>query len=74
MSPIEFKLYEAMSEEGLSPIPPFCLEGYYVDFAFLKSRVAVEADGAAYHEGDRRQRDRKQDWILRRRGFDDTTR
>ncbi len=69
MSPIEFKLNEAMRREGLSPIPQFCVEGYHVDFAFPKIRVAVEADGAAYHEGDRRQRDRKRDWILHRRGW-----
>ena len=69
MSPIEVKLYEAMSREGLSPTPQFCVEGYYEDFAFPKSRLAVEADGAAYHEGERRQRDRKRDWILRRRGW-----
>ncbi len=69
MSPIEVKLYEAMSRAGLSPTPQFSVEGYHVDFAFPKSRLAVEADGAAYHEGDRRRRDRKRDWILRRRGW-----
>ncbi len=69
MSPIEVKLYEAMSREGLSPTPQFMVEGYYVDFAFPKSRLAVEADGAEYHKGERRQRDRKRDWILRRRGW-----
>lgn len=69
MSPIEIKLYEAMTQEGLSPVPQYCVEGYFVDFAFPKKRVAVEADGAEYHQGARRQRDRKRDWILRRRGW-----
>lgn len=69
MSPIEFKLYEAMRREGLSPIPQFCIQGYYVDFAFPESRVAVEADGAAYHGSEHRQRDRQRDWVLRRHGW-----
>jgi len=69
MSPIEFQLYDAMCREGLSPIPQFCISGYYVDFAFPDVWVAVEADGAAYHDASRRQRDRKRDWILRRAGW-----
>lgn len=67
MSPIEAKLYEAMSQEGLLPIPQHCVEGYFVDFAFPREKLAVEADGADYHQGARRQRDRKRDWILRTR-------
>jgi len=69
MSPIEVKLYNAMRREGLSPIPQFCIEGYFVDFAFPEARVAVEADGAAYHKGERRERDRRRDWVLRRHGW-----
>jgi len=69
MSPIEVTLYEAMRREGLSPLPQFYIQGYYVDFAFPDVGVAVEADGAAYHEGVRQQRDRKRDWILRRAGW-----
>ena len=69
MSPIEVALYEAMRREGLSPFPQFYIQGYYVDFAFPDVGVAVEADGAAYHEGLRQQRDRKRDWILRRAGW-----
>ena len=34
MSPIEAQLYEAMRAEGLSPVPQFCISGYFVDFAF----------------------------------------
>src|SRR6267143_5959371 len=69
MSPIEAQLYEAMHAEGLSPIPQYCISGYFVDFAFPDVWVAVEADGAAYHEGARLQRDHKRDWILRRAGW-----
>ena len=69
MSPIEHKLYEAMLKEGLAPVPQHCIEGYYADFAFPDVRLAVEADGAAFHEGERRQRDRKRDWIIGRAGW-----
>ena len=64
ISPIESRLYEAMIREGLSPVPQLCIEGYYADFAFPDVRLAVEADGAAYHEGDRRQRDWKESCML----------
>src|SRR2546427_12398639 len=69
MSPIEVALYDAMRREGLAPFPQFYIQGYYADFAFPDVRVAVEADGAAYHEGVRHERDRKRDWILRRAGW-----
>src|SRR5256886_10091178 len=69
MSPIEVALYDAMRREGLSPFPQFYIQGYYADFAFPDVRVAVEADGAAYHEGVRHEQDRKRDWILGRAGW-----
>ena|SRR5690349_2361350 len=69
MSPIEVSLYDAMQREGLSPFPQFYIQGYYVDFAFPDVGVAVEADGAAYHEGVRHEHDRKRDWILGRAGW-----
>ena len=65
MSPIEFKLYMAMRREGLSPMPQFRIERYIVDFAFPDFKLAVEADGAAYHSGERHDRDRKRDWRLK---------
>src|SRR5256886_7163139 len=69
MSLIEVALYDAMHREGLSPFPQFYIHGYYVDFAFPDVGLAVEADGAAYHEGVRHEHDRKRDWILGRAGW-----
>ncbi len=54
MSPIESRLYEAMRIEGLAPTAQYCVSGYYVDFAFPEVRLAIEADGAAYHDGEDR--------------------
>jgi very-short-patch-repair endonuclease len=65
MSPIEAKLYEAMCREDLSPVPQFRIEDYIADFAFPDVKIAIEADGAAFHTGERRERDRKRDWRLR---------
>ena len=69
MSPIEVKLYEAMRQAGLSPVPQYPIEGYIVDFAFPDVALAIEADGAAYHAEDRRERDRKRDGVIRRHGW-----
>ncbi len=69
MSPIELKLYKAMQREGLAPVPQLMIEGYVTDFAFPDIRLAIEADGVEYHSGDRRERDRKRDWILRKHGW-----
>jgi len=67
MSPIELKLYEALRSEGLSPVPQYPVEGYIVDFAFPELRLAIEADGATFHDGERREHDRKRDWTLKYR-------
>ena len=69
MSPIEIELYDAMRKEGLSPNPQFRIEAYYVDFAFPDVKLAIEADGAAYHSDDRKERDRKRDGFLWSRGW-----
>ena len=69
MSPIEAQLYKAMTAEGLVPTPQFCVQGYFVDFAFPDICYAVEADGAAYHSGDAKVRDNKRDWILKNNGW-----
>jgi very-short-patch-repair endonuclease len=69
MSPIEHRLYIAMLNEGLSPIPQFQIEGYIADFAFPDVRLLVEADGFAYHSGDRKKRDNKRDYVLGRHGW-----
>jgi len=69
LSPIEFQLYEEMRRDGLLPFLQYCIEGYFVDFAFPDVRVAVEADGVAYHCGERYARDRKRDWVIQRAGW-----
>ena len=38
-----------------------------MDFAFPDLKLAIEADGATFHDGERRERDQKRDWILKNR-------
>lgn len=69
MSPIEIKLYEALRQEGLDPIPQYYVQGYYADFAFPDVRILVEADGAVHNAVAQHEHDRKRDWILTRQGW-----
>ena len=69
LSPIEFKLYEEMRREVLLPFLQYCIEGYFVDFAFPDVCIAVEADGAAYHSGERYTRDKKRDRVIQHAGW-----
>jgi very-short-patch-repair endonuclease len=69
MSPMEHRLYDAMLKEGLTPVAQCLVEGYIVDFAFPDIKLAIEADGAAFHTEDRHERDRKRDWILGKKGW-----
>jgi very-short-patch-repair endonuclease len=69
MSPIEHRLYDGMLKEGLTPVAQCLVEGYIVDFAFPDIKLAVEADGAAFHTEDRRERDGERDRILGKKGW-----
>ncbi len=69
MSPIEMRLYEAMRQDGLDPVPQYHIQGYYADFAFPDVRLVVEADGAIHNDAVHKAHDRKRDWVLRRGGW-----
>lgn len=69
MSPIEIKLYEALRQEGLDPVPQYYVQGYYADFAFPDVGLLVEADGAVHQGVAQHEHDRKRDWILVRQGW-----
>ena len=69
-SPIEVRLLEAFWRAGLDPKQQHGIAGYIVDFAFPKARIAVEADGEAYHQDAERERRRdaaimQQGWYIR---------
>src|SRR2546428_10347323 len=66
---MEARPYETSRGGGPSPTPQFCRAGYSADSPSPAVGGAAEAEGAAYHEGARLQRDHKRDWILRRAGW-----
>ena len=60
MTPIEHQLLLALREVGLEPQVQYGIDRFRVDFAFPEVRLAVEADGRAWHDADRdASRDRK---------------
>jgi very-short-patch-repair endonuclease len=66
-SPIEVRLLQAFWDAGLEPVQQYGIAGYIVDFAFPRARLAVEADGADYHQNTLRERTR--DEAIRRQGW-----
>jgi very-short-patch-repair endonuclease len=69
LSPIEAVLYHALTRRGLCPAAQIQVRGYFIDLGFPELRVGVEADGAAYHSGPARRRDRRRDGHLARDGW-----
>lgn len=53
LTPIEVRLLSAMRDRSLTPNVQFGIGRYRVDFAFPGHRLAVEADGRAWHDAER---------------------
>jgi len=74
-SPWEKRLYYALVERGLTPIPQYPLLGRRLDFALVedgKQSIDLEVDGARYHlepDGSRRRDDIWRDITVRGAGW-----
>ncbi len=74
-SPWERKLYHALVERGLNPIPQYPLLGRRLDFALIaegKDPIDLEVDGARFHlepDGSRRRDDIWRDITVRGAGW-----
>jgi DNA helicase-2/ATP-dependent DNA helicase PcrA len=67
LTPIEYRLLQAMRNAGLSPSCQFeVARRFRVDFAFPAAQLAVEADGRAWHDP---LRDQRRDRELERLGW-----
>lgn len=53
LTPIEVRLLTAMRDSSLTPEVQFGIGRYRVDFAFPGQRLAIEADGRAWHDAER---------------------
>lgn len=66
LTPIESILLDAMRARSLAPQVQYGIDRYRVDFAFPEYRLAVEADGRAWHDAAR---DARRDRHLERLGW-----
>jgi very-short-patch-repair endonuclease len=69
-SPIEVILYDAMQYYDLAPKCQHKIGHYRVDFAFVRQRLIVEADGQHWHKGWRKRKDNKRDKWLRNHAWE----
>lgn len=67
LTPIEHQLLAAFRDMDLRPQVQFGIDRFRVDFAFPEVRLAVEADGRAWHDA---RRDAARDRKLRRMGWE----
>lgn len=57
-SPIEEMLYEELKKYGLNPVAGYDVFPFFIDLAFPEIKLAIEADGKAFHSTpERRRRD-----------------
>lgn len=69
-SPCEVEFALALHERGLVWAPRHHVGKYRMDFAFPKSKIDVEVDGATYHAfPDQQKRDDRRDAYLNQRGW-----
>jgi len=69
MNITENKLYEAMKEIGLSPVPQYKISAMHVDFAFPNEMIAIEINGPHHETEEQKLRDKKRWFVLRKEGW-----
>lgn len=69
-SPIERRLYNGLTSAGLYPRAQWPEGRYRIDIAFPGKKIAIEADGKAFHSTpEQKAHDRKKDRYLRSKGW-----
>lgn len=71
-SPIETLLFEALLKEGYQVYTQVPCGAYRIDLAIYSGRrkIAIEADGKAYHSSPEQvEHDKRKDWYLERNGW-----
>lgn len=69
-SPIEMRLYNALRNNGYTPVTQVKEGRYRIDIAFIPHKIAIECDGRDFHSSPKdRARDRRKDAYLRSQGW-----
>lgn len=68
-SELEVAMHNALIEACISFETQYKVLRYYIDFAVVDSKVAIEADGEYWHKGERKERDIVRDEKLRAEGW-----
>ncbi|MFD1018687.1 endonuclease domain-containing protein [Thalassobacillus hwangdonensis] len=69
-SPIERRLYNGLVSVGLYPRTQYPVGKYRIDIAFVGQKIAIEADGKAYHSTpEQKAHDRKKNRYLKKNGW-----
>lgn len=65
----ENKLFEAMREIGLNPIPQYKISQMTVDFAFPDRKIVIEVNGPYHRTEEQIIRDKKRWFVLNKEGW-----
>ncbi|WP_041822502.1 endonuclease domain-containing protein [Alkalihalophilus pseudofirmus] len=69
-SPIERRLYDGLLARGYSPLTQVPCGKYRIDIALVSHKLAIEADGKAFHSSPQQKaRDKRRDAFLRNNGW-----
>lgn len=69
-SPIEKRLFRSLWLKGHRPISQYPVKPYRLDMALPALKIAIEADGKAFHSSsEQKAHDRKRDAYLRSKGW-----
>ncbi|GEM_PF-5067954 len=69
MNVTENKLYDAMKEIGLNPLPQYMISRLTVDFAFPDEKIVIEINGPYHETEEQQQKDKKQWYFLKNNGW-----
>jgi len=65
----EFHFLVALRNAALSPVPEYAIGRYNIDFAFPRSKLAVELDPCWHKADSKREIDERKDALLERQGW-----
>lgn len=65
----EWRLYDAMTEAGLNPVPEMAFDKFNIDFAFIEAKLAVELDPRWHSSPEKKALDVAKDAMLTASGW-----